>query len=237
MFSDSSVLGYIAQLAFLISKLSCGLSVCDISGCPREAVGFFKFTASSFFPYCFQLIFLGIICPWLPSATLRMHRQTQLRDNQGCFTCSAQQPKDQPPQISALANASRPSRLQCAFTAVSLPFHSSIPISEAIACTTAIFQESSSDTLTASPIDLEVPLPSPTHYVLPPRYITDPLLPCLDFSAINPDNSALLGPPLPSPASTQPLQLPARDPLDNKFFFADNEQLRQQPPPLPPCQP
>jgi len=231
------VLGYIAQLAFLIAELSRGLSVCDISGCPREAVGFFKFTASSFFPYCFQLIFLGIICPWLPSATLRMHRQTQLRDNQGRFTHSAQQPEDQPPQTPALANASRPSRLQRAFTAVSSPFHSSIPISEAVARATAIFQESSSDTPTASPIDLEVPLPSPTRYVPLLRYVTDPPLPRLDFSAINPDDSALLGPPPPSPASAQTLQLPARDPLDDEFFFADNEQLRQQPPPLPPHRP
>jgi len=31
-FSDSSVLGYIAQLAFLIFELSRGLSVCDIVG-------------------------------------------------------------------------------------------------------------------------------------------------------------------------------------------------------------
>ena len=163
-------------------------------------MGFFKFTASSFIPYCFQLIFLGIICPWLPLATLHMHRQTQLRDNQGCFTCSTQQPEDQPPQTPALANASRPSRLQCAFTTVSSPFHSLIPISEAVACATAIFQESSSDTPTASLIDLEVPLPSPTRYVPLPRYVTDLPLPCLDFSTINPDDSALLGPPPPSPA-------------------------------------
>jgi len=234
MFLDLSILGYIAQLAFLISELLCGLSVCDISGCPRETVGFFKFTTSSFIPYCFQLIFLGIICPWLPLATLCMHRQTQLRDNQGHFTCSTQQPEDQPPQTPALANTSRPSRLQCAFTAVSLPFHFSIPISEAVACATAIFQESSSDIPMASLINLEVPLPLPTRYVPLPQYVTDPLLPHLDFSAINLDDSVLLGPPLPSPASTQPLQLLAHDPLDDKFFFTDNKQLRQQPLPLPP---
>ena len=168
MFSDSNILGHIAQLAFLFLKLSHGHSVCNISGCPREAVGFFKFTTSSFIPYCFQLIFLGIICPWLPLATSRMHRQTQRRDNQGCFTRSAQQPKEQPLQTPALANTSRPSQLQRAFTAVSLPFHSSVPILEAVARATAIFQESSSDTSTASPVNLGVPLPSPTCYVPPP---------------------------------------------------------------------
>ena len=234
MFLDSNVLGHIAQLAFLFLELSCRRSICDISGCPREAVGFFKFTTSSFIPYCFQLIFLGIICPWLPLATLRMHRQTQHRDNQGHFTRSAQQPKEQPLQIPALANASRPSQLQRAFTAVSLPFHSLVPISEAVTRTTAIFQESSSDTSTALLVNLGVPLPSPTCYIPPPRYMTDPLLPCLDFGTIDLDDSAPLRPPPPSPASGQLLQQPAHDPLDDEFFFADNEQLRQQPPPLPP---
>ena len=46
-------------------KLLCGLSVCDISGCPREAVSFFKFTASlHLFP--FQIPSFAPGCPWRP---------------------------------------------------------------------------------------------------------------------------------------------------------------------------
>ena len=167
-----------------------------------------------------------------------MPRQNQHRDTQGCFTRSTQQPEEQP-QTTPSQPRTRRSRISRAFLAVSSPLHSGVPISEAVVCTATIFQESSSDTPTPSLLDSEDNLSPPNRYVSPPCYTSDPPLPCPDFSALKSDDPAPLVPP-PSPTGNdiaQPAWQPALDFLDNKFFFADNKQLRPQPPPLSPCQP
>jgi len=168
-----------------------------------------------------------------------MPRQTQHRDTQGCFTSSVQplQHKEQLPPTTAPASTRGLGRVQRALITVSSPLHSGVPVSEAVIHAATIFQESLSDTPTLSPLDSEDNLPSPTHYVLPPRYISDPPLPCPDFTALESDDLAPLV-PLPSPTRndiTQPPRQPALDFLKDKFFFTDNKQLQPQAPPLPPC--
>jgi len=152
-----------------------------------------------------------------------MPRQTQQRDPQGRFTISAQ-PQPQPPPTPAPASTTGPTRFQHALVAVSSPFHSAVPISEAVAHATAIFQESSPDTPTTPLPDSEDLAPSPTHYVPPPRYVTDPPIARLDFGTPGPNGDAPLVPQQPAFAFTE-----------EEVFFADSEQ--PQPPTLLPPRP
>ena len=167
-----------------------------------------------------------------------MPRQNQHRDTQGRFTRSTQLPEEQP-QMTPSQPRTRRSRISRAFLAISSPLHSGVPVSKAVVRAATIFQESSSDIPTPSPLDSEDNLSPPNCYVSPPHYTSDPPLPCPDFSALESDDPAPLVPP-PSPTGNdiaQPARQPALDFLDNEFFFADNEQLRPQPPPLSPRQP
>jgi len=153
-----------------------------------------------------------------------MPRQIQQRDPQGHFTISAQ-PQQQPPPTPAPASTTGPTRFQCALVAVSLPFHLAVPILEAVACATAIFQKSSPDTPTTPLPNLEDLVSSPTHYIPLPCYITDPPIAQLDFGTPGPNGDTPLVP-----------QQPAFAFMEEEVFFANSEQP-QPPTLLLPCPP
>lgn len=172
-----------------------------------------KSTASfSSFPVIFRLTFLGIFCPRLPSATLRMNRQHLHRDAQGRFISSAQ-PRQQPPATPATASTTRTTQFQRVVATAVSPFHSGVPISEAVAHTAAIFWKSPSDTPTEVPTELDSLAPSPTRYVPPPRYVTDP--PVL---RTDPNVSGVTG---DASLAQQQLTLALNE---DEVFFANNEQ-------------
>jgi len=152
-----------------------------------------------------------------------MPRQIQQRDPQGRFTISTQ-PQQQPPPTPAPASTTGPTRFQCALVAVSSPFHLAVPILEAVARATAIFQESLPDTPTIPLPDSEDLAPSLTRYVPPLHYVTDPPIARLDFGTPRPNGDAPLVP-----------QQPAFAFMEEEVFFANSEQ--PQPPMLLPPRP
>ncbi len=131
--------------------------------------------------------FIITFCPWLPLATSRMTFRPQQRDSRGRFIQSVQLPsiEEQPAPIPPPQIGGPLSHFQHAIIALSTPLQSSVPVSEALANLAAALRSNSPNTdppTTSQPKPANIP-PSPTRYVPPPRYVTDPPLPRPDFNA------------------------------------------------------
>src|SRR6266581_3811991 len=187
----------------------------------------------------FRILAISVLsCPWLPWATPRMPPGPQQRDSQGRFIRDVQQLQpieEQPPQTTPpQATPNRQTLIQRVAAAALTLLTTDVPASEYISNILAALQSSSSDHNTSSMSQPELAsiLDSPTLYVPPPRYVTNPPLPRPDFEAPG-SNDSLPREPTPDPlelSDNLPPQQPSPDSTNERSSSEDEQ-------PLPPHRP